>query len=69
MSTQNLISHLVELRARLLHAVVAVLIAPFLRKFGAYTVPDFMAFRFGGNFARFIATSISSYWMQRMRWV
>jgi sec-independent protein translocase protein TatC len=27
MSTQNLISHLVELRARLLHAVVAVLIA------------------------------------------
>ncbi len=30
----------------------SVLVGPYLRKFGAYTVPDFMAFRFGGNFAR-----------------
>ena len=36
------------------YVLVAVLIAPFLRKFGAYTVPDFLAARFGGNVARFI---------------
>ena len=36
------------------YVLVAVLIAPFLRKFGAYTVPDFLAARFGGNLARFI---------------
>ncbi len=28
---------------------MAVLIAPFLRKFGAYTVPDFLAARYGGK--------------------
>jgi cation/acetate symporter len=32
--------------------LVAVLIAPFLRKFGAYTVPDFLSARYGGNTAR-----------------
>ena len=37
------------------YVLVATLIAPFLRKFGAYTVPDFMAFRYGGNFARLLA--------------
>jgi cation/acetate symporter len=35
------------------YVLVAVLIAPFLRKFGAYTVPDFLAARYGGNLARF----------------
>jgi cation/acetate symporter len=35
------------------YVLVAVLIAPFLRKFGAYTVPDFLGARFGGNTARF----------------
>lgn len=34
------------------YVLVAVLIAPFLRKFGAYTVPDFLGSRYGGNFAR-----------------
>ncbi|MCZ8377001.1 MAG: cation acetate symporter [Beijerinckiaceae bacterium] len=34
------------------YVLVAVLIAPFLRKFGAYTVPDFLAARYGGNMAR-----------------
>jgi cation/acetate symporter len=38
--------------------LVSILIGPYLRKFGAYTVPDFMAFRFGGNFARFIAVIV-----------
>jgi cation/acetate symporter len=40
------------------YVLVAVLVAPFLRKFGAYTVPDFMAHRFGGNFARFLAVVV-----------
>jgi cation/acetate symporter len=38
--------------------LVSLLIGPYLRKFGAYTVPDFMAFRFGGNLARFIAVIV-----------
>jgi Na+(H+)/acetate symporter ActP len=35
------------------YVLVAILVAPFLRKFGAYTVPDFLAARFGGNLAAF----------------
>jgi cation/acetate symporter len=35
------------------YVLVAVLLAPYLRKFGAYTVPDFLAARYGGNVARF----------------
>ncbi len=40
------------------YVLVAVLIAPFLRKFGAYTVPDFFAARYGGSFARFLAVIV-----------
>jgi cation/acetate symporter len=40
------------------YVLVSILVAPFLRKFGAYTVPDFMAFRFGGNFARLLAVIV-----------
>jgi cation/acetate symporter len=40
------------------YVLVAVLIGPYLRKFGAYTVPDFMAFRFGGSTARMIAVVV-----------
>jgi len=32
--------------------LLAVLIAPYLRKLGAYTVPDFLAARFGGDIVR-----------------
>ncbi len=35
--------------------LVATLIAPFLRKFGAYTIPDFFSFRYGGKVARTLA--------------
>ena len=35
------------------YVLVAVLLAPYLRKFGAYTVPDFLGARYGGNLARF----------------
>ena len=38
--------------------LVSILVGPYLRKFGAYTVPDFMAFRFGGTFARFLAVVV-----------
>ena len=38
--------------------LVSILIGPYLRKFGAYTVPDFMSFRYGGNFARFLAVVV-----------
>jgi cation/acetate symporter len=40
------------------YVLVSILIGPYLRKFGAYTVPDFMSFRFGGNFARFVAVVV-----------
>jgi len=36
------------------YVLVAVLLAPYLRKFGAYTVPDFLGTRYGGNLPRFI---------------
>ena len=38
--------------------LVAILIAPFLRKFGAYTVPDFFAARYEGNSARILAVIV-----------
>ncbi len=40
------------------YVLVSVLIGPYLRKFGAYTVPDFLAFRYGGNFARFLGVIV-----------
>src|SRR5687768_5269671 len=36
------------------YVLVAVLLAPYLRKFGQFTVPDFLGARYGGNVARFI---------------
>ncbi|NND50040.1 MAG: VC_2705 family sodium/solute symporter [Rhizobiales bacterium] len=38
--------------------LIAVLIAPYLRKFGAYTVPDFLALRFGGLPVRLTAVVV-----------
>jgi cation/acetate symporter len=35
------------------YVLVAVLVAPYLRKFGAYTVPDFLYARYGGKLASF----------------
>jgi len=40
------------------YVLVASLIAPFLRKFGCYTVPDFIGTRYGGNLARLCAVII-----------
>ena len=40
------------------YVLVAILMAPYLRKFGCYTVPDFIGTRYGGNFARFCAVVV-----------
>ena len=40
------------------YVLVAVLLAPYLRKFGQYTVPDFLGARYGGNVARFIGVIV-----------
>jgi cation/acetate symporter len=36
------------------YVLLAIYLAPFLRKFGAYTIPDFLALRYGGNAARVV---------------
>ena len=36
------------------YILVASLMAPYLRKFGCYTVPDFIGTRYGGNLPRFL---------------
>ena len=40
------------------YVLVATLMAPYLRKFGCYTVPDFIGTRYGGNLARFCAVIV-----------
>jgi cation/acetate symporter len=40
------------------YVLVAILLAPYLRKFGQYTVPDFLGARFGGNAARFVGVVV-----------
>jgi cation/acetate symporter len=36
------------------YCLVALFLAPYLRKFGQFTIPDFLGARFGGNIPRFI---------------
>ena len=36
------------------YCLVALFLAPYLRKFGQFTVPDFLGERYGGNFVRFL---------------
>jgi len=40
------------------YVLVNSLMAPYLRKFGCYTVPDFIGTRYGGNGARFVAVIV-----------
>ena len=40
------------------YVLVNSLMAPYLRKFGCYTVPDFIGTRFGGNTARLMAVIV-----------
>jgi cation/acetate symporter len=41
------------------YCLVAFLLAPYLRKFGQFTIPDFLGARYGGNVARFIGILIT----------
>ncbi|MGE0800797.1 MAG: sodium:solute symporter family protein [Lautropia sp.] len=41
------------------YVLIAVLLAPYLRKFGQWTVPDFLGARFGGHAPRIIAIVIT----------
>jgi len=36
------------------YVLVALFLAPYLRKFGQFTIPDFLGARFGGNMPRFV---------------
>ncbi len=36
------------------YCLVALFLAPYLRKFGQFTIPDFLGERYGGNFPRFL---------------
>lgn len=36
------------------YVLVALLLAPYLRRFGEYTIPDFLGARYGGNAARLV---------------
>lgn len=40
------------------YVLVATLMAPYLRKFGCYTVPDFIGTRYGGNITRLCAVAV-----------
>ena len=40
------------------YVLVSTLLAPYLRKFGCYTVPDFIGTRYGGNVARLCAVLV-----------
>ena len=37
--------------------LVALLLAPYLRRFGQYTIPDFLGARYGGNIARLVGVA------------
>ena len=46
------------------YVLVALLLAPYLRRFGQFTIPDFLGARFGGNTARMVgvfATVLASF--------
>ncbi len=41
------------------YVLVALLLAPYLRKFGQFTIPDFLGARYGGHLPRFIGIVIA----------
>ncbi len=41
------------------YCLVALFLAPYLRKFGQFTIPDFLGERYGGNAARFVGILIA----------
>jgi cation/acetate symporter len=49
------------------YVLVAILMAPYLRKFGQFTVPDFFGARYGGNVARALAVVVLIYRLFHLR--
>jgi cation/acetate symporter len=41
------------------YCLVALFLAPYLRKFGQFTIPDFLGARYGGNVARFVGIIVA----------
>ena len=41
------------------YCLVALFLAPYLRKFGQFTIPDFLGARYGGNLARFVGILVA----------
>ena len=41
------------------YVLVALFLAPYLRKFGQFTIPDFLGARYGGNVPRFVGIAIT----------
>jgi len=41
------------------YCLVALFLAPYLRKFGQFTIPDFLGARYGGNIPRFIGILVA----------
>ena len=50
------------------YVLLAMLLAPYLRKFGCYTVPDFIGVRYGGNFPRFCAVVVLAVTVALLAW-
>jgi len=41
------------------YCLVALFLAPYLRKFGQFTIPDFLGARYGGNIPRFVGIIVA----------
>jgi len=46
--------------------LVALFLAPYLRKFGQFTIPDFLAERYGGNIVRFMGVILCDHLFFRL---
>jgi len=51
------------------YCLVALFLAPYLRKFGQFTIPDFLGARYGGNMARLIVSLLPSWCPSFMWWL
>ena len=42
------------------YVLVALFLAPYLRKFGQFTIPDFLGARYGGNIDKFVPPAVAA---------
>ena len=49
------------------YCLVALFLAPYLRKFGQFTIPDFLGERYGGNIVRTIGIIVGDHVLVRLR--